>query len=237
VYVPSISTRSTAGESTIRALVFDFDGLILDTESAEHQAAEEIYLEHGTELSRERWLDCSRSGGQTVLCDQLERQLGELVDRDRIARRQRARAAEILESRSALPGVTEFIQRARELDMHLAVTSSSTGRSVERHLRRMFLFDHFDDVRTVEDVHRFKPDPEIYFALCGALHVAPEEAIAIEDSPPGIAAAKAAGLYCISVPNARTRSLSMDAADLVLVSLAMTSLDEVIDRAQRRRAS
>ena len=84
-----------------------------------------------------------------------------------------------------------------------------------------------------------KPDPELYLSVCRELDVAPSDGIAIEDSPNGIAAAKAAGLYCVSVPNALTRSLSMDRADLVLVSLASTTLDEVLERAGRacRRAS
>ena len=104
-----------------------------------------------------------------------------------------------------------------------------------RHLRRLGLLDAFDVVRCAEHVDRVKPDPAIYRCICAALDVAPREAIAIEDSPNGILSAKRAGLYCLSVPNLMTRSLSMDAADLVVVSLATISLDEVIDRATRQR--
>jgi putative hydrolase of the HAD superfamily len=165
--------------------------------------------------------------------EQLERQLGELVDRKRLRGHMRARKAEILTDRSTLPGVTDFIDRATELGLALGVASSSSREWVESHLRRLSLLDAFDAIRCSDDVARVKPDPELYLSVCAALQVAPAESIAIEDSPHGIRAAKDAGLYCISVPNALTRNLSLDAADLVLVSLATISLDEVIERAAR----
>jgi len=105
---------------------------------------------------------------------------------------------------------------------------------VSEHLRRLALEDCFDAFCCSDDVDCVKPDPELYLSICRTLQVDPDDAIAIEDSPNGIRAAKAAGLYCVSVPNALTRSLAMDAADLVLVSLATVTLDEVIERAGRR---
>ena len=168
--------------------------------------------------------------------EQLERQLGELVDRDRIAVRVRTRTHEILADRSTLPGVTDFIERAHELRMGLGVASSSSRSWVEEHLRRLGLIDAFAVIRCSDDVERVKPDPALYLAVCRELDASPDQSIAIEDSPNGIRAAKDAGLFCVSVPNALTRNLSMDAADLVLVSLASISLDEVIERADATAA-
>jgi HAD superfamily hydrolase (TIGR01509 family) len=212
--------------------------LIFDTESAEHQAWQEIYREFGSELPLERWLATIGTGpGDFDPCEQLERQLGELIDRDRIRRSHQERTATLLADRSVLPGITDFIDRGRELGLALAVASSSSRQWVEDHLARLDLADSFDVIRCVDDVDAAKPAPDLYLAVLEALDIAAESAIAIEDSPPGIAAAKAAGLYCISVPNALTRNLCMDAADLVLVSLKSLSLDEVLARARRRPAS
>lgn len=224
-------------EAAIRALVFDFDGLILDTETAEHQACQEIYLEHGAELSLEHWLGAigtSAPFAPFALIDQMEHQLGELLDREAIHARQRARTAEILDGRSILPGVLQFIDQALSRGMDLAVTSSSSREWVDGHLERLELRRHFAVIRSADDVERPKPDPALHLAVLEALGVRAREAIAIEDSPRGIEAAKAAGLYCVSVPNALTRSLSMDAADLALLSLASTDLDEIVERARRR---
>jgi len=227
----------TTPEAVIRALVFDFDGLILDTETAEHQAWQELYAEHGTELPLDRWLDCigTAMAGRFDPIEQLERQIGELVDRRRVVARVRTRTQEILVDRATLPGVTDYIERARELGLGVAVASSSSRAWVTSHLRRLGLLDAFAAIRCSDDVPRVKPDPALYLSVCDALAVRPEQSIAIEDSPHGIRSAKTAGLFCVSVPNALTRHLSMDAADLVLVSLASTPLDEVIERARRPR--
>jgi HAD superfamily hydrolase (TIGR01509 family) len=223
-------------EVAIRALVFDFDGLILDTETAEHQAWQEVYREHGTELPHALWVEGIGSDGRAFEpYDQLERQLGELIDRAAIRVRRRERLNDILSGRSILPGVAEFIERAISLDLQLGVASSSPREWVEGHLAHLLLRPHFSVVRCAEDVERVKPAPDLYLSVTDALGVRPDQTIAIEDSPNGIAAAKAAGLYCISVPNAMTRNLAMDAADLVLVSLASLSLDEVLERARRAR--
>ncbi len=229
------NNRIWLSEAVIRALVFDFDGLILDTQTAEHQAWQEIYLEHGSELPLDQWRACGTPNAPAFdPCDQLERQLGELVDREQLCRRHRHRATELLGGRSILPGVSEFIGRARERNMLLAVASCSPRSWVQGNLQRLALESNFDVIRCAEDVSRVKPDPELHLSVSRALGVEPEDSIAIEDSPIGIAAAKAAGFYCVSIPNSLTRSLSMDAADLVLVSLTAITLDEVVERAQRQ---
>jgi len=226
------AVQIATAEAAIRALVFDFDGLIVDTETAEHQAWQELYYERGAELPLERWIECiGTSMDAWNPYDQLEQQLGELIDRQQIRVRVAERTAEILADRSTLPGVSEFIDRARELDMPIGVASSSSRQWVESHLARLALRERFDVIRCSDDVDQVKPDPELYLSVCQALDAEPEASIAVEDSPNGIRAAKAAGLYCVSVPNALTRNLSMDSADLVLVSLATITLDEVIERA------
>ena len=169
--------------------------------------------------------------------EQLERQLGELVDRQRLRSQAAVRRLEILADRSTLPGVTDWIERARVLGLRLAVASSSSRSWVEGHLARLGLQGSFDAIRCADDVSRVKPDPELYLSVCAALAVAPARSIAIEDSLHGIRSAKGAGLFCISVPNALTRHLSMDEADLVLLSLASLPLDDVIARARRPAAA
>jgi HAD superfamily hydrolase (TIGR01509 family) len=224
----------------IRALVFDFDGLILDNETAEHQAWQEIYADYGTDLPTERWAEASGArAGTWNPYEQLERQLGELVDRSLLSARVTQRSAEILASRSTLPGVSDFIESARRRDMRLGLASNRPRKWIEIHLGRLGLITHFDAVRGSEDVAQVKPDPALHLSVCGALEVAPDASIAIEDSPDGIRAAKSAGLYCVSIPNALTGNLSMDMADRVLLSLATTTLDDVIARAgdPRRCAS
>jgi HAD superfamily hydrolase (TIGR01509 family) len=224
--------RRSPKPTIIRALVFDFNGLILDAGSAELRAWQEIFRTHDTELPVEwwrAWQDDERRSGDP--CEQLEHQLGELVDRERIHARRRSRSAEILAAHSTLPGVNDFIDRAQEIGLRLGVTSSSPRHRFEAQLAQLELGACFDALRCEHEVKRAKPDPALHLDLCRALDVQPCQTIAVEDSPAGIQGAKSAGLFCVSVPNSATGSLSLDGADLALVSLSSATLDEVIDRA------
>jgi HAD superfamily hydrolase (TIGR01509 family) len=227
------------GEHFIRALVFDFDGLNVDSASAERQAWGDLYRACGTRVQSDDWNDAgdpALSPSDRDPCEQLERQLGERVDRARVRKEVAQRKAEILANPAPLPGVREFIQRANEIGLMLGIASQTNRRRVDEHLHRLSLRERFDAIRCAEDLSPAVPDSALYLSVCDALDVRPADSIAVQSSPGGIRSAKGAGLYCISVPDRVTGSVSMDKADLVLVSLATVTLDEVVERASRRIA-
>ena len=125
------------------------------------------------------------------------------------------------------------MDEARRLGLGLGVASSSDRRWVEGHLERLGLHAHFDVIRCADDVPRVKPDPALYRAVLDAMGVRPEEAVALEDSPNGVLAAKRAGLACVAVPNPLTARLDLSAADLRVASLAELSLPELLTRLRR----
>jgi len=114
------------------------------------------------------------------------------------------------------------------------VASSSSRAWFSGHLTRLELSQHFVCIACRDDVPRTKPDPALYLAALAALGVRPEEAIALEDSPNGVLAAKRAGLFCVAVPNLLTRQLPLDHADLQIPSLAAFPLPELLREVQRR---
>ena len=134
-----------------------------------------------------------------------------------------------------LPGVADYLRVARELGLKTAVASSSTRAWVMEHLDRFGIGGHFDAIVCREDVKRTKPDPELYRTALRRLAVRPEEAIAFEDSSNGIHAAKAAGLFCVVVPNLLTVDLDLTDADLRLLTLEAMPLREVIKQASAPR--
>ena len=101
---------------------------------------------------------------------------------------------------------------------------------MEPQLEKLGLLSRFAHVACFGGALAGKPAPDLYLAACGALDVEPHTAIAIEDSQHGISAAKAAGLWCIAVPNAVTEGLDLSHADLRLRSLADTTLRDVLTR-------
>jgi len=203
----------------VKALVFDFDGLILDTEEPVYRSWLELYQEQGQDLPFDRWIQIV--GSSNAAFDprgHLEHVLGRALTPEELDRRIERRS-ELVLAQAVLPGVVELADAALAQGLRLGVASSSTCSWVDGHLERLGIRDRFACVRAREDVPAVKPAPDLYLAALECLEVQASEAIAIEDSPNGVAAAKAAGMRCVAVPNVITGGLDLGAADLVLKSL------------------
>jgi len=217
----------------IKALIFDFDGLILDTESAEFQAWQEVFATHGHELRADLWADLV--GRPRTYFDMYAyfRELnGPLTDLDTLRLDRRARVAQLVQDQPILPGVQKYLTEAKEMGLQIGLASSSGGDYVRGHLRRLDLIDFFHVTKCFEDTELHKPDPQPYLAVLEALGVLPNEAMAFEDSPNGVAAARAAGIFCVVVPNPVTECLSLAHADRCLKSLAHESLQDLLAHAR-----
>jgi HAD superfamily hydrolase (TIGR01509 family) len=128
--------------------------------------------------------------------------------------------------------VQAYLAEARQMGLKIGMASSSPCRWVIGHLQRLELLEFFDTVRARDDVERVKPDPELFLTVLADLGAEPQEAVAFEDSPNGIQAAKAAGLLCVAVPNPVTRQYSLAQADLRLDSLADLPLQALIEKVE-----
>jgi HAD superfamily hydrolase (TIGR01509 family) len=219
----------------IRALVFDFDGLIVDTEGPIFRAWQRIYREHGQQLPREQWLTIigTSTGPFDPLLD-LRQRTGDPLDRDQLDALERRYYQEATAMQQLLPGVERYLAEARRLGLKTAVASSSKANWVTTHLERFGIHAHFDAILCREDVRRTKPDPELYQQALKRLSVAAAETIAFEDSTNGIRAAKAAGIFCVAVPNPLTADLDLSQADLRLESLEAVPLEALIARVETR---
>lgn len=214
----------------IRALIFDFDGLILDTEGPVYQSWQEVYRDHGVELPFEKWVQIvgSTTAGFHPQ-HHLEERLGRALPKEVVERRMERRT-ELVLAQQMLPGVVQLIDSARAAGLKIGLASSSTGDWVSGHLARLGILDRFDCMRCRDDVAHAKPQPDLYLAVLDCLHMSPSEAIAIEDSPNGITAAKQAGLKCVAIPNPITAQLDLSQADVVIRSLADVTLAQLLDR-------
>jgi HAD superfamily hydrolase (TIGR01509 family) len=219
----------------IESVILDFDGLILDTETPFWRSWEEIYREHGLVVSAAEWAGLiGSSADPTEAYALLERHLGCRVDRAALRDRRVARELKLLEREQVMPGVRGLIADAVESGLRLAIASSSERDWVVRHLDEIGLLECFETIACAEDVAATKPAPDLYEMVLGSLEMPSDRAIAFEDSAHGVAAAKAAGLYCIAVPNQVTRHLPFPEADMVVDTLAGRALAEFIDAAEAR---
>jgi HAD superfamily hydrolase (TIGR01509 family) len=215
----------------IRAFLFDFDGLVLDTEVPSRAGWELLYREHGHELPAEKWALVVGTRDAWDPMAHLEQLVGSPLERERLNERRYAHELELIEAEELRPGILDYLAAARTHDLRLGIVSSSSRRWIDMHLRRLEQAAGWDLILAADhDASRAKPAPTLYLEALDALGVAAEEAIAFEDSPNGVRAARAAGIFCVAVPNEVTRALDLDEADLVLGSLADLPPDELLAR-------
>ena len=209
----------------IDAFVFDFDGLIVDTEWCEYISISEQFERYGQCYAVEHFQQFVGTAWPTGWTRELIDAVGEPIDEVLLNAERRRRRDELLHAAGVLPGVVELLDVAHAQGMALAVASSSTRDWVEPHLERLGLRDRFAAVLTRDDVDRAKPAPDLFSAAARALDVSVGRTIAFEDSFNGCTAAKAAGMVCVVAPNRITMIQDFAHADLVVSSLAQLELE------------
>jgi HAD superfamily hydrolase (TIGR01509 family) len=200
-----------------RAVVFDMDGLLLDTEVLWQRAEAELFRRHGAEYTIDDALAVMGTSFDVTARYFAER-LGEPAERgaELFDELRVLMMAELRREVAARPGAVELVERLRNR-VPLALASNSSRNLVDTALLTAGLADAFDAIVTADDVQHPKPAPDLYLLACERLGVRPGDALALEDTATGIAAAKAAGLTCIAVPQFAETDAS--AADRIIDSL------------------
>jgi HAD superfamily hydrolase (TIGR01509 family) len=206
------------------ALLFDFDGLVLDTETCTYEAVVAIFAEHGLTVDLAWWHSILGTANHVHWADVLAEQYGRPVDRETLIAAREAHRLPRIRALAPCAGVVELLGAAASAGIPCAVASSSAARWVVPHLERLGLADRFAEVVTSDDVagdrRRTKPAPDLFLVAAGRLGIAPRDCVVLEDSPNGVAAGRAAGMTVVAVPGPMTADLDFSAAHLVVPSLA-----------------
>lgn len=225
----------------IRAFLFDFDGLILDTETASRAGWRWLYAQHGQRLPDDLWSTVVGTHGSWNVMDHLEELVGEPIDRESWNERRFQHELTLLEAEELRPGILDYLAFAQERRLKRAIVSSASRRWIDMHLERLEQTVGWDAIITADrDSARAKPNPTMYLEALEVLGLSAAEAIVFEDSPNGIRAGKAAGIFVVGIPNEVTREYGLEEADLVLESLADLPPAELLQRADgggRERAA
>lgn len=222
----------------LQAIIFDFDGLIMDTETPVLQSWQELYQEHGHELPVLEWIKCIGSGYGPETFDpfaDLEARVGAVLDWDALKPRRHSREMAIVEGMRPLPGAVRLVEDAQAHGIRLAIGSSSPHSWVDHHLERLGLIDRFDAIICADDVPQIKPAPDLFLKAAEAVGVGVQHAVVLEDSPHGIVAALEAGIFNVAVPNELTRLLDFSGANMRVHSLEELNVD-LLGRALRNSA-
>jgi HAD superfamily hydrolase (TIGR01509 family) len=220
----------------LKALIFDFDGLILDTETPEYLAWQNIYQEYGFELPHDEWGKIIGGAGISSFnpAEHLSLLSQGRLDSVSLRSRHRLESHAAIAHESVLPGVMDYIHEAKRLGLKLAIASSSPHSWVDAHAQRLGIFHYFDVVICRDDVEagRTKPNPDLFLLALDQLQVQKNEAVVFEDSPNGVKAANRAGIFVVAVPNPVTSLLVIEDANLILSSLSELPLSDLIRTVQ-----
>lgn len=219
----------------IQALILDFDGTIVDSETPDYLAWLEVYQSFGLDLPLIRWASDIGRGPNDIPFNPLKElveAVGEGIDIVEIKAKRTARFREMMAAEELRPGIRQYLDTAQILGIDLAVASSATHAWLHESLETLGIKDYFSSILCSADVANAKPDPELFVKSLSALEIEKHQAIVLEDSPNGIAAAKAAGIYCVATPNTLTRHLDLSMADLIVNNLEALPLEMLLDLAE-----
>lgn len=211
----------------IKAVIFDFDGLIIDTETIWYEAFKEALLHFEVDLTIEQFALVIGTD-DTVLDQYILDNINESSSILEIKELAKKFFDENIGQPLLRDGVEDYLLAAKEAGLKIGLASSSTRAWVETYLTQLGILSYFEVIKTRDDVTTVKPDPELYLQAVNALGVRPEEAIAFEDSLNGLKAARAAGLKCVIFPNSVTSHLAFEDYSLRFSSMAERSLLDIL---------
>lgn len=213
----------------VKAVIFDFDGLILDTETAWYDAFKEVLQsQFEFDLPLDEFAKCVGSS-DSVLYDYLEKEIGDHLDVDNIRKHTSELHTQYITEAEAREGVVEYLNDAKKAGLKIALATSSTSNWATTHLTNLQLITYFDHLITADDVENVKPAPDLFLKALEVLEIEPHEAVIFEDSLNGLIAAQEANIPTVIIPNPVTEFLPFDNYHLKLTSMADMSLQDIVE--------
>ena len=210
------------------AVIFDFDGTILDSETPEYESHKRVFADHGVHLSQDDW--CTGIGivkPDRHWFDWLCARATAAPTFERFRDATRAHFREMVRM-EPMPGIGALIGALAAAGVPRAIASTAPSGWVVRALDELQLAPTFDAIVTGDQVERGKPAPDVYLEAARRLDTAPEQCVAIEDSAPGVASAKAAGMKTVAIPHALSRMHCFDGTDLQVRSASDLTIDDLM---------
>jgi len=225
--IPKFGTRERSALN-LQSLIFDFDGLIVDTEKPGFDSWNELYSDFGQKLTLLDWTKATGYVGGFDPGLHLEALLGRKLDWENLASRREARNWELTLKQAVLPGIRELMVATANAGIRVGVASNSGFGWVSDGLERLGLRGFVGAIVTRDMVLNPKPAPDVYLKTAETLQVSPAYSVALEDSEPGCRAAKAAGMRAVAIPNQFSERQDLSVADLVVPSAVGLSLERLV---------
>ena len=214
----------------IRAIIFDFDGTIIDTETAWYNVFRDAYQKYGVELSLATYSQCLGTNLQSFNpYTHLSTHHDISLDLEGFRTSIQHNYAKLIEQESIRPGILKLLQEAKAAGLKIGLASSSHRDWIDKFVDQLGIREYFECYCTADTVNNVKPDPELYLQALDQLGIQSNEAIAIEDSPNGACAAVAAGLHTAVIKNTLTKQLPFSQGHYTIESLEQYELQDLLD--------
>lgn len=211
----------------IKAIILDFDGLIIDTESTWYRAFYDVLSSYNIPFTDSEFSQFIGSHEENFF-RYLHQKIGHQIDDEIVKQQAYEKHREFMKQEPLREGVLDYLQEAKASGLKIGLATSSSIDWVSHFLKPFEIEHYFEVMMTREKVKNIKPHPDLYLQATAHLGVKPHESVAFEDSVNGVKAAKNAGMKCVVVPNETTKHLTFPPVDLHLSSMKELSLQEVI---------
>ncbi|MBU2632478.1 HAD family phosphatase [Patescibacteria group bacterium] len=217
-------------KSKLKAVIFDMDGLMLDTEPAMSASYEAVIKEYGKKpIFDSKTGLLHQVGLGKVIMNQILEKHNIKEDIEILRQKRRSYYLKIMEKKELLlmKGLTKIINLLKAKNIKLAVASNSNIGGIKRNLKKIKLNSFFEVLSSGEQVENYKPYPDIYLETAKRLNLAPSECLVLEDSESGVESGKAAGMKAIAVPSKYTKHQDFSKADLIVNSLEEITWEKI----------
>ncbi|KAA9325887.1 HAD family phosphatase [Hymenobacter busanensis] len=221
----------------IQTVIFDMDGVLVDTEPLHHDAFFRHFAELGIPMSAEEYATFLGSSTRNVY-QQLKQEFGLVGDVETLMLRKRELFGAAFDADTELdllPGARELVLDLHRAGVPLQLASSASKETIARVFTRFGLYPYFDNLVSGEDFPRSKPDPAIFLHAAKLAGVAPQHCLVIEDSANGVTAAKAAGMYCIGYRSEHSEGQDLHHADRIVSHLGQLDAAQIVGFDQKQK--
>ncbi len=219
----------------IKAIIFDFDGTIIDTETAWYITFRDAYKSHDIDLTLQQYSQCLGTSLHSFNpYTHLKTHYNLPIDLEEFKQSVQKKHTNMMIKESVRPGILKLLETAKSKKLKIGLASSSERAWIDKFVKLHGIEDYFECYCTADTVSKVKPDPELYLQALKKLGVEPSEAIAIEDSPNGARAAVAAGIPTVVIKNDITKLLPFSEGHHTIDSLANYELDALIELIQQK---
>jgi beta-phosphoglucomutase family hydrolase len=212
----------------IKAVIFDLDGVIVESENAHIEAEKQTFLKYGVQISADELHKYTGATAKVMFTELIAKYKLATTFEEMFRQKEDILYKLLEDDAEPTKGIITLLWKLKSRKIRLAIGSSSPKKQIKYVLNKLDITHLFDSAVGAEDIARSKPDPEVFLKAAGKLGVSPSECLVVEDSSLGVEAAKSAHMKCIGFRNPNSGNQDLSKADIVTDDFSRLNIDAVL---------